>query len=726
MHHRAALDLHPSGHPDRASSLYNLAIALQIRFDKFSDRDNLDESFVLFEHAAIDSFSSSMTRFKAAQGWAYATKSHQHSSTILAYREALNLLHRCLIATPTADLQHRLLASHTLSLPLDAAFCAIEAGQLQTAVELLDHGRAILCTQLENLATFSAFESTAFDPTGPQSCGSFDAKITLLHTIAPKFDQVVDEIRCEPAFKDFLQAVPFTTLRTAATEGPVIIVNISYYGSHAIILYHDVPVLVPLSEATPDTLHKLASDLYAALACSNIHRSNIILVLQDLWRCVVHPVTDQLQELGVAEKARIWWCPMSILCTLPIHAAGSYLPGEKNLPDMYISSYTPTLSALIQARADVTSQRADVRPAVPHLLAIGQTYQGQSGKALPRVQHELDYIGQLGIPTTVLSNEEASSATVRSKLQDHSWAHFACHGRPDVDKPFQSSFELQDNQRLTLLELIQARVPNAELAFLSACHSAAGDKRTPDESIHLAAALQFCGFRSTVGTLWAMAHDDGPLAVEEFYKYLFRQGNKPDFRDAASALNEATRAMRRKKVPESASRGEACTWRLGTFDAVGGRTPRLFRTLSQGPGTMCGAKCLRRSGAPSPGCHIIPLTIIMQGLLVATNCWYTANVWGSREVSSGHQTVHPLSIISSNSGTTIPSAKPLHTLLSHPALQHTDTIPTVRAPSLRAESLYPHACGSGCCARCWLEVRGRGDIQNARAEFRSTPSNKRL
>ncbi|KAF8580066.1 hypothetical protein K439DRAFT_1637303, partial [Ramaria rubella] len=147
---------------------------------------------------------------------------------------------------------------------------------------------------------------------------------------------------------------------------------------------------------------------------------------------------------------------------------------------MYISSYTPTLSALIQARADVTSG-----PAVPRLLAIGQTYEGQSGKALPRVQHELDYIGQLGIPATVLINEEASSATVRSKLQDHSWAHFACHGRPDVDKPFHSSFELHDNQRLTLLELIQARVPNAELAFLSACHSAAGDKRTPDESIHL-------------------------------------------------------------------------------------------------------------------------------------------------------------------------------------------------------------------------------------------------
>ena len=32
---------------------------------------------------------------------------------------------------------------------------------------------------------------------------------------------------------------------------------------------------------------------------------------------------------------------------------------------------------------------------------------------------------------------------------------------------------------------------------------------TPDEVVHLAAALQFCGFRSVVGKMWAMEDDDG-------------------------------------------------------------------------------------------------------------------------------------------------------------------------------------------------------------------------
>ena len=68
------------------------------------------------------------------------------------------------------------------------------------------------------------------------------------------------------------------------------------------------------------------------------------------------------------------------------------------------------------------------------------------------------------------------------------------------------------------------------MAFLSACHTAAGDsKGTPDEVVHLAAALQFCGFRSVVGTLWAM-EDVG------FYRYMLR----------TEALHQAIREMRKR------------------------------------------------------------------------------------------------------------------------------------------------------------------------------------
>jgi len=182
---------------------------------------------------------------------------------------------------------------------------------------------------------------------------------------------------------------------------------------------------------------------------------------------------------------------------------------------------------------------------VPKLLVIGQP------DTLPNVQVEIDNVRQLGDFVDVMVGADATRETVLDSLQQHSWAHFACHGHlGDNGQPFHGSFQLYGDSRLTLLDLIQARLPNAELAFVLACHGAGGDSNTPDETIHLAAALQFCGFRSVVGALWAMADVDGPILAQEFYKYMFRDaGNKVDFRDSAEALQRAIRTMRKNRVP---------------------------------------------------------------------------------------------------------------------------------------------------------------------------------
>ena len=39
--------------------------------------------------------------------------------------------------------------------------------------------------------------------------------------------------------------------------------------------------------------------------------------------------------------------------------------------------------------------------------------------------------------------------------------------------------------------------------------------------LHLVAAMQNCGFRSVVGTMWAMADTDGADLSKYFYKTLF-------------------------------------------------------------------------------------------------------------------------------------------------------------------------------------------------------------
>lgn len=112
-------------------------------------------------------------------------------------------------------------------------------------------------------------------------------------------------------------------------------------------------------------------------------------------------------------------------------------------------------------------------------------------------------IQPLGPFVDVLTGEAANCMKVIQGLQKHPWSHFACHGILDpVPFPGHSCFKLHEKERLELIELVKARLPGAELGFLSACHAAAaGVTGAPDEVIHLSAAMQFCGFRSVVGTL---------------------------------------------------------------------------------------------------------------------------------------------------------------------------------------------------------------------------------
>jgi CHAT domain-containing protein len=46
------------------------------------------------------------------------------------------------------------------------------------------------------------------------------------------------------------------------------------------------------------------------------------------------------------------------------------------------------------------------------------------------------------------------------------------------------------------------KLPKAMITYLSACETAKGGKKQPDQAVHLAASMLFCGFRSVVGTMW--------------------------------------------------------------------------------------------------------------------------------------------------------------------------------------------------------------------------------
>ncbi|KAH9057680.1 CHAT domain-containing protein [Lactarius vividus] len=308
----------------------------------------------------------------------------------------------------------------------------------------------------------------------------------------------------------------------------------------------------PLLQAHPQIAHNFAAvnrDLEELHQDGLLHSRNeygldsshydetLAFVLAELYKLVGKPVIDRLRRLKVPEQSRIWWCPTSVFCSLPLHAMGP-IPSDDDgetryFLDLYICSYTPTLSALIQSRNRDFGSRSSVRPS---LLLVAQP-----DSSLPTVEGEIQVVQSLDTEVTSLISEAATPATVIDGFRRHPFVHFVCHGMLEAGKPFEAGFELHRGERLTLLEIVRSDLPTAEFAFLSACHTAeVTEGSIVDEGLHLAAAVQYCGFRSVVGTMWAMADEDGQDLAKHFYKTLFsaREGEQgiPYHERSAKAL----------------------------------------------------------------------------------------------------------------------------------------------------------------------------------------------
>ncbi|KAJ6529019.1 CHAT domain-containing protein [Mycena vulgaris] len=543
----------------------------------------ISTAFGLFESAASNPYAGSHTQFEAASKWCSAARAHNHSSTVDAFSRLLTVLQLRLLTKESVEAQQEFLREIPFrQLSSDAAAAALESGRLDTAVELLEQGRTMLWSRMRgyrhpiadlrgvNVSLAERFKAASaqlertslalkqpsnmltsismvasvffFDPksvsVGPEPAAT-DNKLRRHRLLSQEWKRILDEIRQTAGFADFLRTPSFGTLKTAAQEGPIILVNVSVARCDAIIVHiNGPPHLIPLPDASPALFDSLTIRLQDALGSERNRRpKGLVVVLRELWRAVVHPVVEELNSLGIEPKSRIWWCPTGQLCALPLHAAGPFTPGQRNLPDFFVSSYTPTITSLMNARE--AASPASTRPRV---LVIGQP------ETLPMVEKEVFEVQQIGDTVDVLLGPAATATTVISNLRTHPWTHFACHGHRHPE-PFKSAFEVHNGERITVLDIARADLPHAEFAFLSACHAAAPDLGTPDEFITLAAALQFAGFRGVVSTLWEMADEDGPQVSRDFYTHMFRGGASSDARKAAVALNSAVRLMRKNNVP---------------------------------------------------------------------------------------------------------------------------------------------------------------------------------
>ena len=183
-------------------------------------------------------------------------------------------------------------------------------------------------------------------------------------------------------------------------------------------------------------------------------------------------------------------------------------------------------------------------------LAIGQA-EAAGEQKLRSVGAELDNIGKCvnGLATfTRIEGKESCIGRAEEELGKHEWVHFACHGLPNEQEPFKSAFALHDSH-FVIQRIIGCNLKNPEFAYLSACHTTVGYEGSPDEVIHLASAMQFVGFRSVIGTMWAVDDAQTNKITSVFYKHMLDESGRLDYTRAAFALWMTMKSLNGSDVP---------------------------------------------------------------------------------------------------------------------------------------------------------------------------------
>ncbi|KAF8748920.1 TPR-like protein [Rhizoctonia solani] len=266
------------------------------------------------------------------------------------------------------------------------------------------------------------------------------------------------------------------------------------------------------------------------------------LVLSNLWYDVVKPVLNYLGYLNnppTDELPHITWCPTGVASLLPLHAAGDYDQPRSRVFDHVVSSYTPTLTALLAYTPTVPS-------CIPEILAVGQESTPGHGP-LPGSVSELTHIRSHAKDRAVysqLTGDQATTTTVLSAMKQHDWIHLACHAQHNIVDPTKGGFYLHDGA-LDLAAITRRSFKDKGLAFLSVRQGPMAHEKLPDEVIHLASGMLMAGYPSVIAPMWSVADDDTPFMADKIYAQLM-ESRKIGNGEVGKALHHALAALREK------------------------------------------------------------------------------------------------------------------------------------------------------------------------------------
>ncbi|CAE6426278.1 unnamed protein product [Rhizoctonia solani] len=593
-----ALVLTPDGHPTLPNIHFPLATHRLFQYHRTRDPSDLHDSFNSFRLASQSLAGSPRDSFRYALGWAEAASKESLLNCIEAYQRAMDLLPQFIWLGATTNQRYQDL-EQVQNLAVRAAAAAIASSDYKLALEWLEHARCVvwnqhlmlrsphdlfhashptLATRLQAVATQLHEAGSESRESRACSSGSFTPEqIAQRHRqLAKEYEDLLSQARTIAGFENFLQPVKAKALLQAAQNGPIIVINCHEDRSDALIILpgQDTISHIPLPNFTEDKAQRTRVEMGKLVRGRRPQERGVDRrpvprqeaecdfdfgsVLAVLWDDIVKPILDFLGFIefnSIDNMPHITWCPTGALSFLPLHAAGDYDRPRSRIFDYAISSYTPTLTALLTSASSSLSCNTRV-------LAIGQeNTPGQS--SLPGTAKELIYVKshtQTKFNYSQLTGDQATTTAVLDAMEQHDWVHLACHAHQNVQDPTKSGFFLYDDT-LDLASINRRSFKNKGLAFLSACQTATGDEKLPDEAIHLASGMLMAGYSSVIGTMWSVVDEDAPFVADKVYDQLMKEerlGNG----EAGKALHKAVAELREKV-------GEKEFWRWVPYIHIG-------------------------------------------------------------------------------------------------------------------------------------------------------------
>ncbi|KAG9119314.1 hypothetical protein FRC07_005711 [Ceratobasidium sp. 392] len=343
--------------------------------------------------------------------------------------------------------------------------------------------------------------------------------------LAVRWRMLIAQVRNVPGFKGFLQPKK-TKLTKAARSGPVVVVNVHKSRCDALVIRpgEDVVSHVPLPGLSAHNVISARSrlgkitDSREPRECTG--HSNVLRdMLGMLWDDIVKPVLGHLRHINASSRAdipHITWCTTGPISGLPLHAAGRYEEPRTGIYDYAISSYSPSLSALIARPPHPTDLNG--------MLIVSPT--ATTGRdVLTGVADELNRVKNraIGLPLIELAGDEATVQNVLSEMEKYDWVHLACTVSQNSHYPNRSVIHLHDGD--LALEAIMSKSGNSGgIVYLSRSQAIKHHENVLDEAFPVAAGMLMAGRSTVVTTIWPAQEQDIATVAERMYAYLKDEG----------------------------------------------------------------------------------------------------------------------------------------------------------------------------------------------------------